>query len=146
VLKQSWRPTTCVPEGSLYPRLNSDNIHVGQIHSYEDVLQDSAIVDTQNFIRQGLEHLSPNPPDTNANGKRANAALEGMENRERYLEIALAGERSRLHIYVEDLDPIWRALTRELSRTFGWPFQCFRDIPELLKVSSHFVRGKNFMI
>ncbi|KAF9455625.1 hypothetical protein BDZ94DRAFT_1316018 [Collybia nuda] len=139
VLKQCWRPTAGSNEGDFFPEESQTrDIHLGRMHSYEDVSHDGNVIDTQNFVRQGLDHFLPTD-DAYTNQKRTAEALETAERKEAYLDLVFTGDGPRVVASTRDSNPTWRIFARTLSKDYGWSFKNFRDVLELLNGSEHVI-------
>jgi len=146
VLKQSWRPSTVVPEGQLYP--TTHNIpSLGHVYSYEDIKEIGQFVDTQHYIRGGLSHSFPELPESprNHNGKREKAHLALAESHEPYIVINTMADNKQLFTRIQSKcnnEPTWRIQSRILLEDYGWPLHKLRDRLELLNVLRQAIFGK----
>ncbi|KAF9460281.1 hypothetical protein BDZ94DRAFT_940467 [Collybia nuda] len=133
-----WRPTAGNHEGDFFPEESKTrDIHLGRMHSYEDVKYDGDVMDTQKFIRQGLDHFLPFMDVDNVNEKRATEALETAEEKEAHLDVSIVAS-------TQELEPPWRTCARLLSEDYGWPLEGFRDLSELSNVSDHLITAHEF--
>ncbi|KAF9460294.1 hypothetical protein BDZ94DRAFT_1311668 [Collybia nuda] len=134
VLKQSWCPTAGHNEGNYFPEDSEiPDVRLGRIHLYEDVKRGEDVVNTQNSICQGLDHLRPRIVDTNANGKQMNEALQ--TGRPAYLSLSRNSNRINVLPITQDPQPTWRTFARLLFKDYGCLLKDFRDLLELTILS-----------
>jgi hypothetical protein len=146
VLKQSWRPSTSICEGDIYPAAEVDNVN--KVYSFEDVRDDpkSQVVDTKTYVRGDLLYDAPlASSERNQYRKRENEQVREAEERERYLLVTAMSDQSVItQIPIGSRqDPTFRTQTRVLLENYGWPIQRFRDLRELLMALRQAIHGKN---
>ncbi|KAG6826406.1 hypothetical protein H0H92_015929 [Tricholoma furcatifolium] len=142
VLKQCWRPAESRPEGEMYPPAEEAmKNHVGRLYTWEDVHVGSTRVDTAPFIRGQFTtlHRFSTGEATDPEAERRSAFLE-----EHDLYAFMADT------YYFTLPPTFivepRILTRTLLKdSFGWSIQCFKDLPELIRVCNHVVKALEWL-
>lgn len=83
------------------------------------------MVDTDNFIRQALDHLLPDADKVKASSKRTNEALTAKE-REACLEIALTDDCAHVVQNTRESCPTWRTFARMLFEDYGWSLSILR--------------------